>query len=234
MTQAAAARIILVTDPAFGDDGIEKCVRLVAGALPPGALCVQLRDKVRHLVSLRLFALRLRSVTRASGASLVINGNARLARDVGADGVHLGEGVGSVAEVRATCGIGVWVSVAAHSDDAVRLALASGADAVLVSPVFPTQPPSPNTPWKRARGVGALRSARTIAGNRMAVYALGGVTAERALGCVQAGAFGIAVVRALLGSAKPDRVARALHDGMAARCYPRQHVELRRVAENHD
>jgi thiamine-phosphate pyrophosphorylase len=233
MSPAVFPRIILITDPAFGDDGIERCVRLVAGALPKSALCVQLRNKGRPLVSLRLFALRLRLVTRAVGASLVVNGDARLARDIGADGVHLGRGAGSVEEARAICGARAWVSVAAHSDDAVRASVANGADAVLVSAVFPTRPLSLYAPWKEARGVDALRSARTLGAGRVVVYALGGVTAERARACVEAGADGVAVVRALLADAEPGRTARALHDAMAGRCYPREHVEFRRVAENH-
>jgi thiamine-phosphate pyrophosphorylase len=234
MTLARAARIILVTDPTFGDDRIERCVRLVAGCLPEGLLCVQLRDKSRPLVSLRLFALRLRRVTRAVGASLVINGSARLARDVGADGVHLGSDAGSIADARAICGAGAWVSVAAHSDDAVRSSVSTGADAVLVSPVFSTRPPSLHAARKEARGVHALRSARDVCEGRVAVFALGGVTVARARACIEAGADGIAVMRALLADAEPDRVARSLHDALAARCYPRDHVEFRRDAENHD
>jgi thiamine-phosphate pyrophosphorylase len=214
-------RIVLVTDPAFGDDVIARCVRRVAAALPDGWLCVQLRDKRRPLVGLRVFASHLRWVTRDVGASLVINGDARVARDVGADGVHLGAGAGTPAEARALMGTRAWISAAAHSDDEARAALDGGADAVLVSPVFTTRGPAllgPPAHAKVGRGVEALRSARAIAGRRAAVYALGGVTAESARACVAAGADGIAVIRALLASAEPHRVARALHDAVAGRC----------------
>jgi thiamine-phosphate diphosphorylase len=154
-----APRLILVTDPVFGDDAIVRCVEVVAGALPPGWLSVQLRDKQRALVSLRVFASRLRLVTRAAGAALVINGDARLARDVGADGVHLGKDAGRVSDARSLCGGRIWVSVSAHSDSAVRRGIADGADAVLVSPVFPSRPPSVLAPSKEGRGLEALRSA---------------------------------------------------------------------------
>jgi thiamine-phosphate pyrophosphorylase len=210
-------RIILITDPRFGDDEIARCVRLVGRALPPGWLCVQLRDKRRPLASLRVFASHLRWVTRTVKASLVINGDVRLARDVGADGVHLGRDAGAVADVRAVCGARVWVSVAAHSDEAVRVAREGRADAVLVSPVFPTRPPAfsePPASRKVPRGAGALRSARAIGGERLAVYALGGITVENARACMAAGADGIAVIRALLASAEPARAARALRDAL--------------------
>jgi thiamine-phosphate pyrophosphorylase len=217
-------RVVLVTDPVFGDDRIAWCLGLVARVLPRGWLCVQLRDKRRPLVSLRVFASRLRLVTRNVGASLVINGDARLARDVGADGVHLGRGAGTVTAARSLCGPRAWVSVAAHSDDAVRAAVESGADAVLVSPVFSTRAPT-SVPRsgasgqpKEGRGIGALRSARSVGSERVALYALGGVTAENAGVCMAAGADGIAVMRALLAAAEPGRAARALHDAIAARC----------------
>lgn len=211
-------RIILITDPAFGDDGIVRCVETAGRALPAGSLCVQLRDKHRAIVSLRVFASRVRLITRSVGASLVINGDAALARDVGADGVHLGRGAGSVQEARAICGPRAWISVSAHSDGAVRRGLRDGADAVLVSPVFPSRPPSVLAAEKEGRGLDALRSARAIADGKMAVYALGGVDADNTRACAEAGADGVAVVRALLASPEAARVAKAMHDALAARC----------------
>jgi thiamine-phosphate pyrophosphorylase len=210
-------RIILVTDPVFGDDGIVRCVEAVARALPAGTLSVQLRDKQRALVSLRVFASRLRLVTRAVGASLVVNGDARLARDVGADGVHLGKGAGTVQDARAVCGAAAWISVSAHSDGAVRRGAGDGADAVLVSPVFPSRPPSIHSTAKEGRGLDALRSAHAIAAGKLAVYALGGVDGENARACAEAGADGVALIRALLSSPEPARVARAIHDALASR-----------------
>jgi thiamine-phosphate pyrophosphorylase len=216
-------RLVLITDPAFSDEAVVRCVRSVASALPAGALCVQVRDKRRLLPSLRLFALQLRRVTHDGGAVLVVNGHPELARDVGADGVHLGEDARramSVEQARTRFGRRAWISVAAHSDDDVRRAVDEGVDAVLVSPIFPTRAlspdglslrTSPSVP-KRARGTGALRSARTLAGSRVAVFALGGVTRERARACAEAGADGLAVIRALLASGAPSSVARAMFD----------------------
>jgi thiamine-phosphate diphosphorylase len=210
-------RVLLITDPAFADETILRCVDAAARALPSGAFGVQLRDKRRPVASLRMLALALRVVTRKHGAWLVVNGDALLARDVGADGVHLGRDAGDVAAARAAFGRRTWVSVAAHSDDEARRALHDGADAALVSPIFPTRPPSPTAAPKLVRGLDALRSARAAVGARLRLYALGGVTPERAAGCAAAGAYGVAVLRALLGSPRPAEVARALHDALPGR-----------------
>jgi thiamine-phosphate diphosphorylase len=214
-------RLVLITDPTFGDEAIVRCTEAVASALPPGALCVQLRDKQRAVPSLRIFASRLRIATRRFGAQLVINGHARLARDAGADGVHLGGGAGSVADARSAFGRPAWVSVAAHSDDDVRRAVDEGADGVLVSPIFATRPPSSasRAPGgeKSARGLDAIRAARRLAGPHLAVFALGGVTVDRVRPCVAAGANGVAVLRALLASPRPAVLARAIHDALESR-----------------
>jgi thiamine-phosphate pyrophosphorylase len=208
-------RLILVTDPAFGDDRIVRCVQQAAGALPRGALCVQLRDKRRGRESLRVFAWALRTVTRACGATLVVNGPPAFARDVGADGVHLATGAGSVAGVRSAFAR-AWISVAAHSDEDVRRAAAEGADAVVVSPIFASRPPGVGSTVKEGRGLDALRSARALAGG-LVVFALGGVDRHNARVCGEAGAQGIAVMKALLASDSPGRTARALHDAIAPR-----------------
>jgi thiamine-phosphate pyrophosphorylase len=216
--KVARPRIILITDPAFDDDFIVRRVQVVAASLPPEWLCVQLRDKRRPRLGLRSFADRLRAVTRPFGALLVINGDAQLARDVGADGIHLGREACTVGDARRVGGEDAWVSIAAHSDDAVRSGVAAGANAVLVSPVFDTRPPSSMEPVKRGRGVEALRSACEISGGRAAIFALGGVTPDNARCCIDAGADGVAMMRGLLSSAEPGRAARALHDAVAERC----------------
>jgi thiamine-phosphate pyrophosphorylase len=215
---AIAPRVVLVTDRSYGDDVIVRCVRAAAAAMPAGWLAVQLRDKARARVSLRVFAAELRAVTRAVGAALVINGDAEIARDVGADGVHLGGGAGPVESARATMQRPAWVSVAAHTDEEVRRAAAEGADAVLVSPVYDS------TGKKKGRGVGVVREARRILSEaskrnrRVSVVALGGVDAERAGECMAAGADAVAVVRALLGTGEPFLAARSLHDALARHC----------------
>jgi thiamine-phosphate pyrophosphorylase len=211
-------RVLLVTDPVFGDDVILDRVRRVGAALPRGTFGVQLRDKRRPVVSLRVFAGQLRRVTRAAGAALFVNGNACVARDVGADGVHLGREAGSVRAARVIFDRPCWVSVAAHSDDDVRRAMDEGADAVLVSPVFPSRSHSALQHERKAgRGVAAIRSARAVVLSQSFLYALGGVTADTAPACAAAGADGVAVIRGVLGSAEPGRVARAIHDAFDRR-----------------
>ena len=203
--------LILVTDPAYSDDALVKVIEACAEVLPSGSFGVQLRDKKRHADSLRAFAMRLRLVTRRGGTWLYVNGDAQLAHDVGADGVHLGGDAMKVPAARDISGAHVFVSIAAHSDDAVRAGVRDGANAALVSAIFAS-------PGKAAgRGVEALRSARAVAPPEFAIYALGGVDRTNAAACVQAGATGVAVIRALLLASDPAAEARAIHEAMNSR-----------------
>jgi thiamine-phosphate pyrophosphorylase len=210
-------RVMLITAPAFADELTVKRVAEIAASLPLRGLVVQLRDKRRVRTSLRVFAWQLRTVTRAYGARLVVNGHVDIAREVGADGVHLGQGSGSVAAARLVLGRASWISVAAHTDHDVSLAREQGADAVLVSPVFVTQSGAVDGRRKTPRGLSCIRSARQCAGRELLVYALGGVSAATARACASSGADGIALTSGLLGAHDPGREARAIHDVWARR-----------------
>jgi len=200
-------RVLLVTDPGYTEALIEGVVLRVGGALARGAFGVLLRDKQRSHAAVVGFAERLRVATASCGASLIVHSDASLALAVKADGLHLGgeaakDGVDNVAELRRALP-GAWISVAAHSDADVERAAAAGVDAVLVSPIY--ESPGKGPP----RGTAALASARAR-GPGLSIYALGGVDAKRARACRDAGATGVAVIRALLAATDPAVVALAI------------------------
>ncbi len=209
MTSAVAPpRLIVITHPGLGDEVLVQRVAAVAAALPPGVLAVQLRDKARERRALYALAVRLRAATTPHGAMLLVNADAEVARDAGADGVHLGGGAMSVADARQVLGETSWISVAAHTDGDVAWAVEHGADAALVSPIFTT--PGKGVP----RGIGAIESARALAKDRIALYALGGVDRVTAPLCVRAGATGVAAVGAVLKGSDPAAEAQAIYEAM--------------------
>ena len=214
-SKARRPKIILVTDSAYGDEHIVEAVEACVSALPPGSFAVQLRDKKKEPSALRALAEKLRAVTKPGadgrgGALFLVNGHLELARDVGADGVHLGGTAIKVSDARGVVGAKAFVTIAAHSDEAVRLGAQDGADGALVSAIFAS-------PGKAAgRGVEALRSARAVGGDDFLIYALGGVDRSNAPECVMAGADGVAAIRALLLASDPGAEARAIYDRMHA------------------
>jgi thiamine-phosphate pyrophosphorylase len=211
---ARRPEIVLVTDPTYKDERIVEVVEACVKALPPGVFAVQLRDRKKEPRALRAFAEKMRDVTKpraeSAGALFLVNGDAELAKVVGADGVHLGGHAMRVSDARGILGPDAFVTIAAHSDGAVKLGAQDGANGALVSAIFAS-------PGKAAgRGVDALRSARAVAGDDFLVYALGGVERANAQECVQAGADGVAAIRALLLASDPAAEARAIYDSMHA------------------
>jgi len=159
------------------------------------AFAVQLRDP--DLPSRALYALgaRLRAATRAAGAALVVNDRLDLALALDADGLHLGRRSIAVADARALWG-GRWIAVACHAVEDVLRAADEGADAAVLSPIFPS--PGKGPPL----GVQALAQARdalTARACAVQLVALGGVDEAGAAACFAAGADAVAAIRADLG-----------------------------------
>lgn len=118
-------------------------------------------------------ARRLVSMTRRRHIKVLVAADARLAHRVGADGLHLPEAMAALGPGpwRAWAKPGWMVTAAAHSPAALFRAQASGADAVLLSPVFPT------ASHPEAAGLGPVRFSRWCRQSPLPVYALGGLTA---------------------------------------------------------
>jgi thiamine-phosphate pyrophosphorylase len=199
-----APAVVLVTDPSWSVDRIEAVIAAAEDALPRGSFAVQLRDKLAGASALARTAARL----RARATTLWINAPTpavlRVARETGADGVHVPCDRSAIAEARSLLGADAWISTPAHDEDQVAIARDGGATGVLVSPIFAS--PGKGAP----RGVAALTAARTNA-PALVIIALGGVDASNVAACASAGAHGVAVIRALLDAPDPAAIARALH-----------------------
>jgi thiamine-phosphate diphosphorylase len=207
-------KITLVTERAFGLARTLDVIRQAALALGPRRLLVQYRDKVASPEERKARFSSLQEVARAVDARLIVNGSPAEATAFRADGVHVPmASAGQVDLLRqavALFGQDAYVTTTAHTDDDVLRAAELGAHAIFVSPVF-------STPGKGAPcGVAALASARRVVsasgGGRIRprIIALGGVTPNAVVHCVQAGADGIAVIRALYEASDPGRCALAL------------------------
>jgi thiamine-phosphate pyrophosphorylase len=153
--------------------------------LPPGSAVI-LRDY--RAPDRRALARRLRAETRTRRLLFLIAGDWRLAVETGADGLHLPEAM--VAQRRAwrRAREGWLVTAAAHGPAALERAAAAGADAALLSPVFPTG----SHPGARTLGPG--RFAQLVRAAPLPVYALGGLGGETAQSFALSGAAGLAGV----------------------------------------
>ncbi|WP_375268081.1 thiamine phosphate synthase [Phenylobacterium sp.] len=175
--------LLLFTDPARTPDPMA-----AAAALPRGSAVVY---RAFGAAEAPKIARELRTLTARRGVRLLIGADAALARAVGADGVHLPERLALRAGPLRRARPGWIITAAAHSLPAARRALAAGADAVVVSAVFPSRSASAGPP------LGALRFARLVHAAGGPVYALGGVNMKNARRLLASGAVGLAAVEGL-------------------------------------
>jgi len=98
---------------------------LCAAAIAGGADMLRLRGAA---AAGREAVARAVTVCRRDDALLVIGGDAALAREVGADGLHLDAADAAIAEARSLLGEGGMVGLSSRTRDEARLAVAVGAD----------------------------------------------------------------------------------------------------------
>ena len=134
---------------------------------------------------------RLREITRRRGLLLLIGADEDLACQVSADGLHLPERLSAEAPGLRMAHPDWLITLAAHDEAAARIGAAAGADALVVSPVFPSRSPSAGVPL----GVEGLKT--IVEAVETPVYALGGVRADTVERLADTGIVGIAAVEAL-------------------------------------
>lgn len=144
-------------------------------------------------------ARALKRLCRRRRLLLLVAADARLARAIGADGLHLPESLVAAPGWRCFKRPGWLVTAAAHSGGAIARAFRCGVDAVLLSPVFPTA----SHPGDRALGL--LRFARLARASRLPVYALGGISGASQRRLKNLPIAGIAGISAVAGIRLPRR-----------------------------
>jgi thiamine monophosphate synthase len=126
--KAGVDAVFFMTDTARGFDGLKACEHL-----PKGTYIIFRDYEAPDRDDL---AFRLRLLTRKYQQYLLIAGDERLARKVGADGIHLPEYM--LAKRLKTKDFGI-VTAACHNRAAMKRADEMGADYMFVSPVFATR-----------------------------------------------------------------------------------------------
>ena len=167
--------------------------------LLPFASCLQLRNKVMESDTLRAAGMALRVACRDAGVPFIVNDDAELALELGADGVHLGEDDGDIASARRLLGDAAIIGVSCYDDiERAHTLAAQGADYLAFGAFFP----SPTKPHARRASLQLLQDSASLGLPRVAI---GGITPDNARPLVDAGADLIAVISGVFDA--PDSVA---------------------------
>lgn len=167
------------------------------------ASCLQLRNKAMDADALRVAGIALRSACKDTGVPLLINDDAALAAELGADGVHLGEHDGDIASARRLLGDDAIIGASCYDDiERARRLAAEGASYLAFGAFFP----SPTKPNARRASLQLLRDSAHLGLPRVAI---GGITPDNAPSLVDAGADLVAVISGVFDAPDPVAAARA-------------------------
>ena len=178
--------------------------RLKAALEPGVATAFQLRVKDVEEHELARLAEPLQRICADADVAFIVNDSMRLAKRLGADGVHLGQSDGDIREARALLGPGAQIGRTCH--DSRHLAMQAGedgADYVAFGAFYETttkpsnyRPKPPILSWWATLF-------------EIPCVAIGGITPENAGPLVTAGADFIAVCQAVWGKDDPAAAAAA-------------------------
>jgi thiamine biosynthesis protein ThiS len=198
---APLPRLHAVTDDrVVAAGGVAGRAAVLAAAAGP-ELAVHVRSRVLGGAALLDVARAVGAALAPHGSWLVVNGRADVARAAGARALQLGRGGLAVPDVRRVApGLAVGRSV--HDAAEARAAAAEGADYLVAGPLFATA----SHPGEPAAGPALLRDAAAAG---LPVVAIGGLAPGTARAALDAGAWGVAAVRALWDAPDPVAAARA-------------------------
>lgn len=192
---AIADTSIISSDPLV--DAVEHVIAAGAGV-------IQYRDKQSPDNHRYRDALALSRLCRQHDVVFIINDDIRLAKQVNADGVHLGKDDASLAEARETLGDTALIGVSCYNQlDRAIAAEKQGADYVAFGRFFPSK----TKPDAIQAGAELLTSAHQSLS--IPVVAIGGITPDNGGELLTAGADLLAVIDGIFG--QPDAGTAARH-----------------------
>ena len=201
------SRLFLVTDR-HQTNG-RPLVPLLQRVLTVGMPAIQLRERdlsAREYVTL---AREVQAVMASRRSQLLINDRIDVALALEGVGVHLRSNSLPVSVARQLLGARRLLGVSVHAVEEGLLAQSQGADYVILGPIYET--PS-KLMFGPPLGIHTLEKACRLV--RIPIVGIGGVTAARAREMRRVGAFGVAVITAILGASDVESATRELLDAV--------------------
>jgi thiamine-phosphate pyrophosphorylase len=181
--------------------------RKVAQTLLAGGVdLLQLRAKNKAVAEIESLAGDLHSITTERGVPLVINDHPQIARQVGAEAVHLGQDDPAIAEARKIVGPECAVGKSTHSVDQAIRAFYEGADYIGFGPIFAT----PTKPDYAPIGLEDIQKVHEAV--RIPIFCIGGIKLDNLARVIEAGARRVVIVSGLLQASDPAKYARSVKE----------------------
>ncbi len=187
-----ATRLYGILDLAYV--AVADAARVTVELLEGGVDVLQLRAKGHDPAAVLECARQLLPLCRAAAVPFIVNDFPQVAAACAADGLHLGQDDGSLADARAIVGPHSLVGRSTHSPEQAAAALAEGFDYIGFGPLFAT----PTKPGRPAIGLDHIRDVESSVGTRIPVFCIGGIKPANLATVLAAGARRVVIVSALL------------------------------------
>ncbi|HEX4853145.1 thiamine phosphate synthase [Arenimonas sp.] len=185
------------------DPDTDRFLARVRPVLADGPVLLQYRNKAAAPADRRRQVEALLPACRALGLPLLVNDDWRLAAETGADGAHLGQDDGSLAEARRALGPTALLGASCYDQLALaERAAAAGASYVAFGAFFA----SGTKPLARRADLQLLADSAVLGLPRVAI---GGITPDNAPTLVAAGADLLAVIGGVFEARDPAAAVRA-------------------------
>ncbi|HKV50830.1 MAG TPA: thiamine phosphate synthase [Gemmatimonadaceae bacterium] len=204
MLAPLALTLVAITDGLRGDAA--ELVSRACAAARGGATMIQLRLKDADARTMVEVARSLIAALPAT-VPLVVNDRADVAIAAGAAGVHVGPEDVPPSALRRVVPPDFIIGASVGTD--AELPLATEADYVGIGPVYAT-----DSKLDAGSAIGTSRLAELITRSRKPAVAIGGIDVSNAATVIDAGAAGVAVIRAIFAAKDPERAARAIRAAM--------------------
>ena len=172
-------------------------------ALEGGCRWVQLRMKNADDQTMRKTAAEAMALCRAAGAVFIIDDNVHLAKELGADGVHLGKNDMPVPQARELLGKGFIIGGTANTIEDVTALYAAGADYIGCGPFRFTTTKEKLSPVLGLEGYRRIVDAMGKNGISLPIVSIGGITLEDIPDIMATGVNGIALSGSVLRAEDP-------------------------------
>jgi thiamine-phosphate pyrophosphorylase len=195
------ARLYAILD--LGYVAAERAEAVANNLIRGGVDLIQLRGKKKDQSELVPLVKKLHRLTSAAGVPLIINDHPEIAREVGLEGLHLGQDDLAIVAARKIVRRDCWIGKSTHNLKQASAAMEEGADYIGFGPLFAT----PTKPNYKPIGTGSIRRVHELVSRP--IFCIGGIKLENLPQVVAAGAKRVVIVSGFLQSSDIAAAVRA-------------------------
>lgn len=197
--------LYLVLDPSALPEGA-RLLDVASAAIDGGVTVIQLRDKQSGVRELIARSRSLAELCDTRDVCFIVNDRVDVALASGAHGVHLGPEDMRVEDARRVAP-GLIIGGSAGDPTSARALVEQGVDYLGVGAIYDASASKANASAPRSPAV--ISNVREVVAE-LPLVGIGGIDASNARAVIDAGADGVAVIRAIAASDDPEAAARAL------------------------